>query len=87
MGMALKDLLVRDPTGEMLRLVERLEPAAAPDTAEGVWSSADRTRALILVQLQEDGTELDAQEAALATVQREFDAGPRRRWASPPNSR
>ena len=74
MGMALADLLTRDPTGEMLRLVEGLEPASVPDSAEGVWSSADRTRALILVQLQEDGTELDAQEAALATVQREFEA-------------
>jgi predicted exporter len=74
MGMALKDLLARDPTGEMLRLLERLEPASVPDNAEGVWSSADRTRALILVQLQEDGTELDAQEAALAAVQREFAA-------------
>ena len=73
MGMALTELLVRDPTGEMLRLVDRLEPATVPDSAEGVWSSADRTRALILVQLQEDGTELDAQEAALATVQREFE--------------
>ena len=38
---------------------------AAPDAGEGVWSSADGTRALILVQLQEDGTELDAQQAAL----------------------
>ena len=74
MGMALKDLLVRDPTGEMLRLVEALEPAATPDMVEGTWSSDDRTRALILVQLREDGTELDAQQAALATVQREFDA-------------
>ena len=74
LGMALKDLLPRDPTGETLRLVERLEPAAMPDSAEGAWSSADRTRALILVQLQEDGTELDAQQAALATVQREFTA-------------
>lgn len=77
MGLALKDLLVRDPTGEMLRIVERLEPDAVPETVEGAWSSSDRTRALILVQLQEDGTELDAQEAALATVQREFDAASR----------
>ena len=72
LGMALKELLPRDPTGETLRLVERLEPAAMPDSADGAWSSADRTRALILVQLQEDGTELDAQQAALATVEGEF---------------
>ena len=77
MGMALKDLLARDPTGEMLRMVERLEPAAAPAAHDGVWSSADGTRALILVQLRQDGTELDAQQAALATVQREFDAARR----------
>ena len=73
MGLAYKDLLVRDPGGEMLRIVDRLEPAEAPAFRDGVWSSADGTRALILVQLKEDGTELDAQEAALATVSRQFD--------------
>jgi predicted exporter len=73
MGLALKDLLVRDPTGEMLRMIERMEPVDSPATSHGVWSSADDTRALILVQLQEDGTELDAQEAALATVRNQFE--------------
>ncbi|MBA3477845.1 MAG: MMPL family transporter, partial [Lautropia sp.] len=73
MGLALKDLLVRDPTGEMLRLIDQLEPAEAPASNEGVWSSGDGTRALVLVQLKEDGTELDAQEAALATIRRAFE--------------
>ena len=73
MGLALKDLLVRDPTGEMLRMIERMEPAEAPVVDHGVWGSSDGTRALILVQLKEDGTELDAQEAALATLQRHFE--------------
>lgn len=73
MGMAYKDLLVRDPGGEMLRAIDRLEPAQTPTLVDGVWSSADGRRALILVQLKEDGTELDAQEAALSTVRRQFD--------------
>src|SRR5690606_30517252 len=41
---------------------------------DGAWSSADGRRALILAQLAQDGTELDAQEAALASVQRAFEA-------------
>lgn len=73
MGLAYKELLVRDPGGELLRLVDRLEPTATPAMVEGVWGSEDRTRALILAQLKEDGTALDAQEAALSTIRREFE--------------
>lgn len=73
MGLAFKDLLVRDPGGELLRMLDRLEPAESPAFVEGVWSSADARRALILVQLRDEGTELDAQEAALAAVRRHFD--------------
>ncbi len=87
MGFAFKDLLVRDPGGEVLRLVDRLEPPDAPALADGVWTSADRRRALLLIQLKEDGTALDAQQAALATLQRAFaaareDAGPAARGAT-----
>jgi predicted exporter len=74
LGMAYRALLPRDPTGEMLRLMDRLQPAASPAYRDGAWSSADGRRALILAQLAQDGTELDAQEAALASVQRAFEA-------------
>lgn len=73
-GLLYKDLIPRDPTGEVLRLVERLEPAETPATAHGVWTSADRRRALLLVELHVDGTALDAQQAALAAIDAAFDA-------------
>ncbi len=73
LGMAYKALLPRDPTGETLRMIDRLQPVASPAYRDGVWSSVDGRRSLVLVQLAEDGTELDAQEAALATVQRAFE--------------
>ncbi len=73
LGMAYKTLLPRDPTRETLRMIDRLQPAASPAYRDGVWSSADGRRALILLQLAEDGTALDSQEAALAKVRQAFD--------------
>ncbi len=43
-GLLLKSLLARDPTGEMLRIIDQLSRAKNPRTLHGVWVSADGAR-------------------------------------------
>ena len=62
-------VLPRDPTGELARIVERL-PAAAPALREGVWFSADGTRALLVAQTLAGGFDALAQEKAIREIRR-----------------
>jgi predicted exporter len=61
--------LPRDPTGELRRIVERL-PAAAPATRQGVWFSADGSRALLVAETQAGGFDAVAQEKAIDAVRK-----------------
>ncbi len=73
LGMVTKDLLARDPTGELQRLLERADmDADGPTHVDGVWTSADGRRAILLVRLADDGLELDAQAATLAAIDAAF---------------
>ncbi|MGE0314571.1 MAG: MMPL family transporter [Lautropia sp.] len=75
LGMVTKDLLARDPTGELQRLLERVGDdagTAGPAVEDGVWASADGRRAILLVHLADDGLELDAQAATLAAIDAAF---------------
>ena len=74
LGMLTKSLLPADPTGEMLALVERFEAGARPAQAEGAWASRDGERALLLVQTRAAGSDMDAQQAAIAAVRSAFEA-------------
>ena len=73
-GALLKQLFTRDPTGEMLGIVEALASARSPHTTEGVWSSPDGERALLMVQLRAAGSDTDAQQASCDTIRRAFAA-------------
>jgi predicted exporter len=66
-GSAARTVLPRDPTGELRRIVERL-PAAAPAQREGVWFSADGTRALLVAETLAGGFDAAAQEAAINAI-------------------
>ncbi len=68
LGAIIKPHLARDPTGELLSVVEGLNPSAQPNVLEGVWASRDGQRALLLMQTRALGADLDAQEQALALV-------------------
>src|SRR5690349_15744709 len=46
-GPLTKELLPRDPTGEMVQIVGQLASGGAPRVADGVWASGDGKRALI----------------------------------------
>jgi predicted exporter len=71
-GPMLKALFARDPTGELPGIIDSLDTAQSPHTSAGVWSSADGTRALLLVQTRAPGLDTDAQQAACRAIERAF---------------
>jgi len=73
-GLLLKPLFTRDPTGEMLTIIDSLAANRAPHTSEGVWSSPDGQRALLLAQTTAAGSDIDGQQAACAALRRAFAA-------------
>ncbi len=71
-GMMVKSLVPRDPTGEMVTLVERLRPQEGPQVRDGVWVTPDGKRALLLARTRAAGSDTDAQAEALAAIERAF---------------
>lgn len=72
-GNAIKPLLDSDPTGETQRIAESLIPATAPRTEDGVWTARHAERALLLAVTNAAGADLDAQAAAIRTVELAFE--------------
>ncbi|MBS0366408.1 MAG: MMPL family transporter [Proteobacteria bacterium] len=72
-GVLMKPLFEQDPTGELLAILS--EFGSQPETArqQGVWASADGTRALLAIQTRASGSDTDAQEAAGRTIRGTFD--------------
>jgi len=73
-GLLLKPLFTRDPTGEMLAIIESLEASRIPHTTEGVWSSPDGERALLLAHTSAVGSDIDGQQAACDALRHAFAA-------------
>jgi len=71
-GLLIKALLPRDPTGEMMQLVEQLGSASRPTMIGGAWASRDGARALLLAQTRASGTDTDAQQQAMAAIEQAF---------------
>ncbi|MES2562610.1 MAG: MMPL family transporter, partial [Pseudomonadota bacterium] len=71
-GILLQRVLPADPTGEILRLAETLEGGARPPMRDGVWFSAQGTRALMIAQTRAPGYDIDAQAHALASIRAAF---------------
>lgn len=72
-GLLVKSLLPRDPTGEMVQLLEQLDSGTQPQLVEGAWASGDGTRALMLMQTRAAGSDTDAQQLAMAAIRQAFD--------------
>jgi predicted exporter len=72
-GLLVKSMLPRDPTGEMVRLLDQLNSGSRPNLIDGAWASRDGSRALMLLQTGAAGSDTDAQEQAMATIQQAFD--------------
>ncbi|GAB3628857.1 RND superfamily drug exporter [Pandoraea terrae] len=73
-GAWLKSLLPADPTGETLQLLAVLASRDGATMSEGVWASRDGRRALMMLYTRAAGSDTDAQEAAIASIRRAFDA-------------
>ncbi|NEX20394.1 MMPL family transporter [Thiorhodococcus mannitoliphagus] len=73
-GMLIEDLVPRDPTGELIQILERLDRGQQPRREHGIWVSRDGRQALLLVLTRASGADLDAQEAALAAIDAAFAA-------------
>ena len=71
-GVLVKALVPRDPTGEMLAVIERLRPEGGPRVVNGVWASPDGSRALLVARTSAAGSDIDAQAQALAAVEDAF---------------
>jgi len=71
----LKGWLPRDPTLEVLKLVERWTPAHSPEVRDGVWFSS-RGEALLLVQTRGAGFDPGAQGDAIDRLRTAFSALP-----------
>jgi predicted exporter len=73
-GLAVKELLPRDPTGELLHVIDQLSSSAAPATRDGVWVSPSGNRTLAVAQTTALGSDSDAQEQALGAIRAAFAA-------------
>ena len=71
-GAMIKPVLLRDPTGETVRMAEGMLPAQAPRVEGGVWVSCSAARAVLVATTRAAGADLDAQEAALQRVRSSF---------------
>ncbi|MDP2253118.1 MAG: hypothetical protein Q8J60_02945, partial [Thiobacillus sp.] len=72
-GLLVKSILPRDPTGEMLQLLEQFDSGSQPQLVEGAWASSDGTRALMLMQTRAAGSDIDAQQNAMAAIHKAFE--------------
>ena len=75
-GLLVKSLLPRDPTGEMVQLLDQLNSGTRPQMVDGAWASRDGARALMLMQTRASGADTDAQQRAMAAIRQAFDAAP-----------
>lgn len=72
-GLMVKSMLSRDPTGEMMQLVDQFNNERQPELVEGVWASKNGERALMLIQTKAQGSDTDAQQHAMFNIQQAFD--------------
>ncbi len=65
-------MLPRDPTGELLHLLDLLQPEGGPQKREGVWFGAEGERALMIVRTRAAGFDIDGQERAVQRLRELF---------------
>jgi predicted exporter len=75
-GLLVKSLLPRDPTGEIVQLLDQLNSGTRPQMVDGAWASRDGARALMLMQTRASGSDTDAQQRAMAAIRQAFDTAP-----------
>lgn len=84
-GLLIKPLLPRDPTGEIVQLLGQItgvNHANQPQMQYGAWASRDAARSLLLVQTRATGADTDGQELAMQQIRQAFDAARQQHGAS-----
>lgn len=71
-GYMSKHLLPKDPTGEVMLLLEQFSGESQPRRIDGVWASRDGSRALLLAHTLAAGSNTDAQANTLAAIRKSF---------------
>jgi predicted exporter len=71
-GAMVKPVLLRDPTGETVRMAEAMLPAHAPRSEGGAWASRSAPRAVLVATTRADGADLDGQQRALEFMRASF---------------
>jgi len=71
-GALMQRMASADPGGELLRLAAELAPQSRPSSHGGVWFSQDGRRALLVAQTRAAGSEVGAQQQALALIRDSF---------------
>jgi predicted exporter len=74
-GLLLKAMVPRDPTGEMLQIIDQVARSKSPRTVDGVWVSADGDRTVLVARTAAAGSDTDAQERDLEAIHGAFLAG------------
>lgn len=74
-GLLVKSLLPRDPTGEMVQLLDQMDHGTHPKLVDGTWASKDGSRALMLIQTRASGSDTNAQQHAMTAIREAFDTG------------
>lgn len=69
-GLFNREKILADPTGAALGLLDLLDANQGPQRADGVW--IDGEALLFIVNLVANGTDLDAQERAIAAIDRRY---------------
>ncbi len=71
-GIIIKRVIPRDPSGELLHLLDGFAGQSQPATQQGVWMSRDSKRALLLVQTSAPGFDIDAQQRTIELIRTRF---------------
>lgn len=71
-GPLVKQVVTRDPTGEIGTLIDQFRAEGGPRVQDGVWVSPDGGRALLIARTRASGSDTDAQARAIAAARRAF---------------
>ena len=73
-GLLFKSLLPRDPTGELLNIIDQLQRSPQPESRDGVWVGSGGARALAVAETAASGSDSDAQSRAIDAIRAAFAA-------------
>ncbi|MFZ2161616.1 MAG: MMPL family transporter [Sideroxyarcus sp.] len=73
MGGMAQRVLPKDPSGELVHMLEQLQGQGHPAMQDDVWFSRDGARAMLLAHTRGAGNDIDAQERAMLAIQAAFE--------------